>query len=93
MSEYITKSYGPGSIGALVSGAALAHPPTIGSNDPIRDIHGATYGPRKIPSLSGCGCGMGTEPANGNGDMKPFLGALLLPLAAFGVLFVISKMP
>lgn len=34
MSEYISHSRGPGSIAALIPGAALRHPPTISSNDP-----------------------------------------------------------
>lgn len=39
MSEYINHSRGPGSIAALMPGAALWHPPTISSNDP----RGAMY--------------------------------------------------
>jgi len=84
MSEYVMRSDGPGSIGALVPGAALSHPPTIGSNDPRRNINPRSHGAYSIPSLgglgaqveqaalfgSGCGCsnGMGT---NGNGEGLP----------------------
>jgi hypothetical protein len=81
MSEYVMRSDGPGSIGALVPGAALSHPPTIGSNDPRRNINPRSHGAYRIPALgqtpvqqaalfgnAGCGCssGMGTE---GNGGM------------------------
>jgi hypothetical protein len=34
MYEYVTRSEGPGSIGALIPGAGLRHPATISSNDP-----------------------------------------------------------
>ena len=76
MSEYVMRSDGPGSIGALVPGAALSHPPTIGSNDPRRNITPRSHGAYGIPSLAGlgggCGCsrGMGTN-GNGNGEGLP----------------------
>lgn len=113
MSQYITKSYGPGSIGALIPGAALSHPPTIGSNAPIRDVRSAVHGAYKIrraptgrvPAMSGCGCGMGVDNgvfSNGdgvfsgmgttNGNMKPFLGLILAPLAAVGIVWGLSKL-
>lgn len=47
------KSMGPGSIGALMPGAALSHPPTIGANSPIRDVRAAAHGAYPVPSLSG----------------------------------------
>ncbi len=57
MSEYVMRSDGPGSIGALVPGAGLSHPPTIGSNDPRRSINPRSHGAYSIPSLAGgCGC-------------------------------------
>jgi hypothetical protein len=115
MSQYIMKSYGPGSIGALIPGAALSHPPTIGSNDPIRDIGSAVHGASRIPaaptgrvpSMGGCGCGMGVDngvfsngdgvfsgmgTANGNGSMMPFLGLILAPVAAVGIVWGLSKL-
>jgi hypothetical protein len=55
MSEYVMRSDGPGSIGALVPGAALSHPPTIGSNDPRRNINPRSHGAYGIPSLAGMG--------------------------------------
>lgn len=64
MSEYLQRSDGPGSIGALRPLASLSHSPTIGSNDPIRNIGPINGGPRRIPSLGGCSGCMGTD-ANG----------------------------
>ena len=61
MSEYLTSSMGPGSIGALVSGAALQHAPTIGANAPIRDVKASAHGARPVPSLGGCGDCMGLD--------------------------------
>lgn len=58
MSEYIRRSEGPGSIGALLPGAALWHPPTIGSNAPMRNIDQNTHGAYQIPSLGNYGDGI-----------------------------------
>ena len=89
MSEYVTKSDGPGSIGALVSGAALSHPPTIGSNAPIRDVRAMTHGATPVPAMSG-GCGCGNDNGNGNGGSN--MGWLLIPAALVVGIWAIKKM-
>jgi hypothetical protein len=89
MSEYIRRSDGPGSIGGLLPGAALWHPPTIGSNDPFRNIGSVTRGAGPVPSLGGCqGCGFGT---NGNGNnneagMMQNLPSWAIPVGALALL-------
>ena len=88
MSEYISHSGGPGSIGALKPLAALSHAPTIGSNSPRRNIGNVTSRAHPMSQLSGGGCScnsFGTEPSsdsNGQGSMP--LGAKLL----FGAIIV-----
>lgn len=68
---YAKTGYGPGSIAALSSGAALNYGPTIGSNDPTSAMSpGGSFGSRNIPALSGC-CGCGSHapvPMHGIGD-------------------------
>jgi len=101
MSEYIMKSMGPGSIGALASGAALRHSPTIGANAPRRNVSAMTHGAYPVPSLSGCSGCMGQDNGNalvngngngnGNGDMKSFLGLLLLPAAVIAGLWYFTR--
>lgn len=88
MSEYIMKSYGPGSIGGLVPGAALQHPPTIGANSPIRDVRGAAHGAYPVPSLSGCSGCMGTNENGGSGN---FLGLMLVPAAVIAGLWYFTR--
>jgi len=88
---YVQKSEGPGSIAALVPGAALSHPPTIGSNAPIRDVNHITSGARPIPAMSGgCGCGNADQP-QADGGMKRFLGMLLVPGALIGGLYLLTR--
>jgi hypothetical protein len=96
MSEYLTRSMGPGSIGGLISGAALRHSPTIGANAPRRNVRAVTHGASRIPSLSGCGCvgtenGNSVENGNGNGGMKSFLGMMLIPAAVIAGLWYFTR--
>jgi len=68
MSDYIFRSDGPGSIGALLPGAALAHPPTIGSNDPRRNIGDRSHGAYPIAMGEYLQVPMGNDGVFQNGD-------------------------
>ena len=90
MSEYIMKSEGPGSIAALVPGAALQHAPTIGANAPIRNVKGMTHGAYPVPSLAGgCSGCMGTAEEGGSSK----IGLLLVPFAVLGGLWYLTRKP
>jgi len=84
MSEYIRRSDGPGSIGSLLPGAALWHPPTIGSNDPRRNI--APVARRGMPALSGGGCGCGVGNGEETNGMLQNLPSWALPVGALALL-------
>ena len=58
MSEYVNYSGGPGSIGALKPLAALSHAPTIGSNNPRRNIGNVTSRAYPVQPLQGMGSGV-----------------------------------
>jgi hypothetical protein len=68
MSDYIMRSDGPGSIAALVPGAALSHPPTIGSNDPRRNIPASVHGAYPIAMGEYLQVPMGNDGVFQNGD-------------------------
>jgi len=97
MSEYIRRSDGPGSIGALLPGAALWHAPTIGANDPRRNISDVSNAARGITSLGGCGCGggcgscgsMGTDGETTTSSLPSWAGPVaLLALIGGGMLWL-----